>query len=277
VLYAGTYTGVYTSVDNGQTWSTSNAGPANIAVNQLTWFDSGSTPVLLAATDGRGAWLGSPAHNPTPALTGISPTQVLAGSSATLTLSGNGFAANASVDFDGHAVVGTSVLSSTQIQLTLPVSASGGTHTLTVINPMPGGGTSAGATLTVVDPQPTASSLSPASVPAGSGGFVLTVSGAGFASNSAVQWNGSPLTTTMVSPTSLTASVPAAGVATAGSASITVSSPAPGGGTSSALTFTTTAPPSGGGGRIDLLLIIVLLTIAAARVTAVLPKRIAGE
>jgi photosystem II stability/assembly factor-like uncharacterized protein len=102
VLYAGTYTGVYASHDNGQTWSTSNVGPANIAVNQLTWFDSGSAPVLLAATDGRGAWLGSPAYNPTPALTGIAPTRVLVGSgSTTLTLSGNGFAANASADLDG--------------------------------------------------------------------------------------------------------------------------------------------------------------------------------
>jgi hypothetical protein len=70
------------------------------------------------------------------------------------------------VDFDGNPVAGTSVLSSTQIQLTLPASdlTSAGTHTLTVINPMPGGGTSAGATLTVVNARPAATA------PPGGGG-----------------------------------------------------------------------------------------------------------
>jgi hypothetical protein len=172
--------------------------------------------------------------------------------------------------------VGASVLSATQIQLTLPASdfASAGTHTLTVVNPIPGGGTSASANLTVANPLPTTSSLSPASVQAGSGSFTLTVSGAGFAPDSIVQWNGSPLTTTMMSSTSLTATVPAGDAATAGSAGVTVSSPAPGGGTSGALTFTTTAPPSGGGGgRIDLLLVIVLLAISAVRVVSRDPSR----
>ena len=276
VLYAGTYTGVYTSLDSGQTWTSSNVGPANIAVNQLRWFESGSAPVLLAATDGRGAWLGSPAYNPTPVLTGIAPTQVLAGSAATMvTLNGSGFAADASVNLDGSAVAGATVLSSTQMQVTLAAAnfASAGTHSLTVVNPIPGGGTSAGATLTVANPQPTATSLSPASMQAGGGALTLTVTGTGFVSSSVVQWNGTPLTTAFVSSTSLTAAVPASNVATAGSATVTVSNPAPGGGASGSLTFTMTAAPSkGGGGGLDWLLLTMLVAVSAARVARRLPR-----
>ena len=262
ILYIGTYTGVYASLDNGQTWTTSNVGPANIAVNQLTWFDTGSRPVLLAATDGRGAWLGSPAYNPTPVLTGISPAQVLVGSAVTITLDGNGFAANAGVDLDGNAV-SADVVSSTQIQAALPASefTAVGTHIFTVVNPIPGGGTSAGATLTVINPQPSATSVSPSSVQAGSNGFTLSVTGSRFVSNSVVQWNGSALNTTFVSPTSLSASVPASDVSAAGSAAVTVSTPAPGGGVSAGVAFTITAPPSKGGGGFGMLSLVALLVI----------------
>src|SRR5205823_3340701 len=60
---------------------------------------------------------------------------------------------------------------------------------------------------------------------------------------STVNWNGSPLTTTFVSSTQLTAIVPAANVATVGTASVTVVNPAPGGGTSNSVTFTINPPP----------------------------------
>lgn len=154
VLYVGTYTGVYTSLDNGQSWSTSNVGPANIAVNQLTWFASGSPPVLLAATDGRGAWLGSPAYNPTPALTSLTPTQITAGAGATtFTLTGTGFVSNSAVDLDGSPV-GSTYASSTQLQVSLPASefAAAGTHSFTVVNPIPGGGTSNAVSFTITAP-----------------------------------------------------------------------------------------------------------------------------
>src|SRR5207248_2416079 len=71
----------------------------------------------------------------------------------------------------------------------------------------------------------------------------LTVNGTNFVSTSTVYWNGSPLTTTFVSSTQLTAIVPAANVAAVGTASVTVVNPAPGGGTSNAQTFTINPPP----------------------------------
>jgi IPT/TIG domain len=82
--------------------------------------------------------------------------------------------------------------------------------------------------------------------------FTLTVNGTGFVSNSIVNWNGIPLATTFVSGSQLTATVPAANIATAGTASVTVVSPAPGGDTSNMLFFTVTnnAGPSIGFGLV---------------------------
>jgi hypothetical protein len=74
--------------------------------------------------------------------------------------------------------------------------------------------------------------LVPDAVAPGATGFTLTVNGSGFVSGSVVDWNGSPLVTTFVNSSQLTASVPAADIAAASTASVTVFSPAPGGGLS---------------------------------------------
>ena len=92
------------------------------------------------------------------------------------------------------------------------------------------------------NPVPAIASLSPASVPAGSPAFNLTVNGTGFVTNSAVLWNGAPRTTTYVSATQLRAAITSADVATTSQSSVTVSSPAPGGGVSNALLFFATVP-----------------------------------
>ena len=79
-----------------------------------------------------------------------------------------------------------------------------------------------------------------ATAPGGSQ-FTLTVNGTGFVSNSAVNWNGNALATQFVSGAQLTATVPAANIATAGTASVTVVNPPPGGGTSNVVFFPVTA------------------------------------
>ncbi len=91
------------------------------------------------------------------------------------------------------------------------------------------------------NPQPVLNNISPASKTAASGAFTLTVNGSSFSSASAINWNGSSLATTFISSGQLTASVPAANIASTGSASVTVFTPAPGGGTSSAASFTITS------------------------------------
>ncbi len=53
-LYVGTSVGIYASGDGGATWSTSNDGPADVSVDEVTFLNNSTT--LLAATHGRGLW-----------------------------------------------------------------------------------------------------------------------------------------------------------------------------------------------------------------------------
>jgi IPT/TIG domain len=91
-------------------------------------------------------------------------------------------------------------------------------------------------------PSPSIGSLSPSSATAGALDLQVLVRGSGFAANSTVLWNSIPLATSYLSGSAVIALVPAADMATAGSAEVSVMTPAPGGGTSSTSTFTINAP-----------------------------------
>src|SRR5439155_10133855 len=69
-----------------------------------------------------------------------------------------------------------------------------------------------------------------------------TVSGSSFVASSVVQWNGAARATTFVSSTQLQAAIDASDIVAAGTAQVTVVTPAPGGGTSAAQTFTIGPP-----------------------------------
>jgi len=79
--------------------------------------------------------------------------------------------------------------------------------------------------------------LVPTAVTPGGAGFVLAVSGTGFVSGTTIDFNGAPLTTTFVDSEHLTAAVPAADIADAGTAAVTVANPGPGGGASNVVYF----------------------------------------
>lgn len=68
----------------------------------------------------------------------------------------------------------------------------------------------------------TLTSLAPNGATVGGPAFTLTVNGSGFISGATVQWNGSPLSTTFVNGTQLTAVVPGSLIANTGNASVTV-------------------------------------------------------
>jgi hypothetical protein len=70
--------------------------------------------------------------------------------------------------------------------------------------------------------------LVPLTFKPGSQSFTLTVNGTGFVSGAVVNWNGTPLPTTFISSSQLTATVPAANVAKPISASVTVANPGAG-------------------------------------------------
>jgi outer membrane protein assembly factor BamB len=75
---------------------------------------------------------------------------------------------------------------------------------------------------TVAPPAPIVYATSPNSAVAGGPGFVLTVTGSQFTTQSQVLWNGTALSTTFISVYELTAQVPAQDIATAGTANVQV-------------------------------------------------------
>jgi hypothetical protein len=174
--------------------------------------------------------------NPAPAITSIAPNGVLVGSGAfTLTVNGNNFVSSSTVDWDGAALT-TTFVSATQLTASVPAAdiASAGTHSITVVTPVPGGGTS-NAVSEEADSACALTSISPTSAPAGSAALTLTVTGSGFINGAVVSWAGTPLPTTYVSATELTATISADLLSNAGQFAVTVSNPVSGSGSGSAL------------------------------------------
>src|ERR1700730_1820910 len=84
--------------------------------------------------------------------------------------------------------------------------------------------------------------LIPTSTTTGGVQFTLTINGTGFVSGAVANWNAKPRTTTFVSSSQLTVTTPAADIATAGTAVVTVANP--GGSTSPPALFDITNPVS---------------------------------
>jgi Putative Ig domain len=161
---------------------------------------------------------------PVPAVAALSPSSVSAGSTQfTLTVNGSSFVANSVVNWNGSPQT-TVFMNNGQVTATILASdvTTAGTAQVTVFNPAPGGGTSNAATFTISPAVPTITSLSPASTLAGRSAFTLTVNGFNIASNSTVQWSGSPRSTTFASSNQLTAAIAAGDVASVGTFQVTV-------------------------------------------------------
>jgi len=186
--------------------------------------------------------------NPAPTITTINPTSASQGGQAfTLTVTGTNFVPGAMVQWNGSNRI-TTFVGSTQLTAQIPATdiASGSTATIRVVNPEPGGGNSNTVNFTVAVPAgiPRITTINPTSILGGSAAFTLTVNGSNFTQNTVVRFNGSPLTTTFVSNTQLIVEIPAANIATPGTASITVFTPPPGGGASNAALLTINVPPN---------------------------------
>ncbi len=214
---------------------------ASVPASDLTKAGTDNVTVVNPAPGGgTSGVLTFTVNNPAPTLTSISPNSAVAGSaSLTLTATGSNFVSGATIDWNGSALV-TTFVSAASLTATIPAPdlKSPGPATVTVSNPAPGGGVSAAKTFTLTNPVPAISTLSPTNANHGGAAFTLTVNGTGFETDSTVLWNGSARTTTYVSGTELQAALAAADIATAGSANVTVTTPAPGGGTSAAAAFT---------------------------------------
>jgi hypothetical protein len=84
--------------------------------------------------------------------------------------------------------------------------------------------------------------LVPTAISPGASGFTLSVSGTGFVSGATIDFDRAPLATTFVDSKHLTAMIPAADVASAGTLAATVVNPGPGGGPSNVVYFQVAAP-----------------------------------
>src|SRR3982751_5281800 len=177
------------------------------------------------------------AANPT--ITSINPACAMAGGPQfTLTVIGTNYDNTSVVRWNG-ANLATTFVSSTKLTAIVPAANIGAAVTAQITVKNSTGSASSQVPFTIVAPA-TISSLNPTCATAGGPGFTLTVNGTNFTGISTVNWNGAPLTTTFVSSTQLTVTVPAGLIATAGTASVSVVSC---GATSSPVTFTITATP----------------------------------
>src|SRR5438874_5611346 len=221
--------------------------PAGLTINTTTGVicgtptTAGTYTVTISATNAGGtgrATLTLTIKPPAPLITSALTATGQAGVAFSYQIQANN--SPTSFNVTGLLPAGLSVNTSTGLISGTPTTA--GTYTVTISATNAGGTGSATLTLTINNPVPTITSISPTSTTAGSAQFTLTVNGTKFVSTSTVNWNGSALTTTFVSSIKLTAIVPAANVATAGTASITVVNPPPAGGTSNSVTFTINNP-----------------------------------
>jgi trimeric autotransporter adhesin len=198
-------------------------------------------------------------------LTFVSPTTWPVGAQGfTITANGTGFVNGAFILWNTTPLTTTFVSS---VQLTAPVPASLLTApgTVQVAIDIPGSAVSptsnpnngnvttttevSNIVIFTVTPKPgtppaitslSASTTSQASTPYCSpNGFMLTVTGTNFTSDSVVNWNGSPRATTLLSATQLTASILAADAAFPGTAAVTATNSV---GVSNSLLFTLSSP-----------------------------------
>ncbi len=248
----------FTLTVNGSGFTTTSVVNWNGTSRPTTFFSSATLTAAISAADiatagtirvivtnpgpggGTSASKTFTVTSPLPAISSISPSSVnVGGASFTLTVNGSNFVSNSKVHLNNSALA-TTFVSSTQVTATVPSSdiRTAGIASVTVVNAAPGGGTSNAMTFTANNPVPAISSISPIRATAGGPAFTLAVNGSNFVSGSVVDWNGAPRTTTFSSSTKLAASISAADIATAGTASVTVVNAAPGGGTSNPQTFT---------------------------------------
>lgn len=181
--------------------------------------------------------------NPVPVISGLSPNSVLVGGTAfVLTINGSGFINGSQASWNGSPR-NTTFQSANTLFVQIPAAdlVIAGSFPVIVTNPSPGGGVSEAKNFLVANPSPIVNSVNPNSKTVYDSQFTLQVLGANFVNGSSIFWNGQPKNTSFVSPSELSAVIPAADLLTVGIKSISVVNPQPGGG-SAAINFTVNNP-----------------------------------
>jgi hypothetical protein len=166
---------------------------------------------------------------PPPTISSLSPFVIPAGGGQfSLTVNGANFASGATVNW-GSTVLATSFVTAIKLTAVVPATLilNPGTVDITVTS---SGETSAPAPFTILGPNvtfPIILSLSPSSFTVGNPVPSLIVTGANFATNAVVLWNGAVLKTNPVSSNELTAIIPGTDLTSADTGLVTVVNPAP--------------------------------------------------
>lgn len=190
---------------------------------------------------------GAPTQPTTPASVTVSVTpgsaSVRAGATQMFVATVSG-SSNSSVSWEVNTVAGgsasTGTISSSGLYTTPATVPSNNVVTVTAVSSA-STSASGNSSVTVLNPIPTLTSITPASVTAGS--FTLTVTGTGFVTGAQVLLGGSAMGTTFVSSTQLTAT---GTEKSAGNYSIEVMNPNPGSSVSGAVNLQVTSAGSGG-------------------------------
>jgi hypothetical protein len=184
----------------------------------------------------------SPVTSGVPQVSSISPANVLVGTTNGLTLhiTGKNFVSQSGVFVNGANRSATFIDStSLTAQLNSTDVVLPGALQITIVNPSPGGGSSAPFALPVDTPDPVISAVSPANAQAGgTTAITLSVTGTGFLNQyTNINVNGVPFVTTVAGSTGASATLTPNYRLAGGVDQITVVNAGPGGGTSNILTF----------------------------------------
>lgn len=243
-------TTTFTSVTqvNATLTATDVATAGNLSLTAVNTAPGGGTSTAATVT----------VSNPVPFLSGVNPRSFLTGAGpTTVTITGGNFDAASTVMVNGSAVP-TTFVSSTQLTISVASQTSAQEFAVTILNPTPGGGTSATQYFFALAPTaaPVISSVSPTQFVAGSTSTYLDVNGSNFAQQvgtsviyvtGTVLWNGTPLTTVSGyyagTTQEIVAAVPASLLTTVGNATVTVTSTVATPNTSNAIVVPITNPP----------------------------------
>ncbi len=233
-------------------WTASVSGPSGLTLSGTSFVGTGTVSyrvastscpypywtILISATNFK-QYIGISqigVNTTSITLSSLSPSQTPAGGpSFTLTVNGSGFTSGMQVLWNGSSRP-TTYLGSTQLSAQIAAAdiATPGTASVSVssYNAACSSWSFSSNELTfLITGPPTITSIAPAGVAVCSPDFTMTVNGTGFVSGflvgsgSTVLWNGSSRKTTYVSPTQLTALIPASELIVVGTASITVLNP----------------------------------------------------
>ena len=156
--FAASTTATFNSVAHTVTFISANQVTITLTTADLA--TAGTFPVVLT-NPGQGGGSSQPSsflvqpNNPAPSITAISPSTASAGAAGfLLTVNGSNFVPGSMVQWNGtvgQPPLATTYLSATQLSITIPTSdvAFAGTANVIVVNPAPGGGSSAAAPFTI--------------------------------------------------------------------------------------------------------------------------------